>query len=664
MLRLTTGRRPPRRSLRALAAALMVGLLAACTTSAPDPGPSRTTDTAARAAADLSAGLAKKNLSALEFVGSSGAQVDRLFQPLVSGMGALSPTVTVGSVTVQASSATAVLSYAWTFPGLAPKWTYETQAQLVDDGGRWKASWQPNVLLTQLDGSNRLTQKRLDPDRGELLGADGDAIVRERPVVRIGLDKSQVSVDQAASSAARLAKLVKVDPKAYAKRVTAAGQGAFVEAIVFRASAADRPANKTVFAIPGALPIEGDQMLAPNRDFASAIIGSVGEATQETVQDSGGAVVAGDQVGLSGLQKRYDTRLRGTPGVQVQLVAAKTSGSSSPSSSTPGPSSTPSTSTTTKPVSLFDVKPVPGQPLSTTLNIALQQLAESTLAKTKPAAALVAIRPSTGAILAAANSPGANGQSVATTGELPPGSTFKVVSALALLRAGLKPSSPVTCPASVTVQGMKFTNYSDYPDGYHGRIDLETALAQSCNTAFIGQRGRLKESDLGSAAASLGVGTDYDVGFPSFFGSVPSDDGATGRAAAMIGQGKIQASPMAMASVVASVSAGKTVVPHLIEGQKPTAKGKPLTAGEARQLREMMRAVVTQGSGRVLRGVEPPAVIAKTGTAEYGPRSDLKTHAWMIAGQGDLAVAVFVNDGDSGSGTAGPLLKAFLSKAS
>ena len=58
-----------------------------------------------------------------------------------------------------------------------------------------------------------------------------------------------------------------------------------------------------------------------------------------------------------------------------------------------------------------------------------------------------------------------------------------------------------------------------------------------------------------------------------------------------------------------------------------------------------------------------PAVMAKTGTAEYGASKPLKTHAWMIAAQGDLAVAVFVNDGKSGSGTAGPLLRTFLAKA-
>jgi cell division protein FtsI/penicillin-binding protein 2 len=114
--------------------------------------------------------------------------------------------------------------------------------------------------------------------------------------------------------------------------------------------------------------------------------------------------------------------------------------------------------------------------------------------------------------------------------------------------------------------------------------------------------------------------------------------------------------------VVASVSAGRTVLPHLIEGRVPSSKGRPLTADEAAQLRQMMRAVVTEGSGRVLNGLDGQ-VIAKTGTAEYGTKAPLRTHAWMIAAQGDLAVAVFVNDGESGSRTAGPLLRSFLARA-
>ena len=609
-----------------------------------------------QAAAALAAGLSAKDLSPLPFIGATGPAVNDLFQPLVAGMGPLKPAVTVASVSRDGSSATARLSFTWTFPGVLERWTYTTDAKLAKESGQWKTSWEAGIVQPQLDGTNRLLQRRLHPDRGELLGEDGVPIVVERPVFRIGIDKSKVSERAAKTSAVRLARVVKINGKAYAKKVAAAGSSAFVPALVLRMDAPDVPRSSEIRAIPGALSIRTGQMLAPTRDFARPIIGIVGEATKENIDESGGAVVAGDQVGLTGLQKRYDQQMRGTPGVQVRLRAAKTSDSAE----TPAP--TPSPAADADPVVLFEVQPVPGSALTTTLNVGLQKLAEKTLAKTKPASGLIAIRPSTGAIVAAANGQGNRGQSLATVGRAAPGSTFKVVSALALLRADLTPDSIVRCLPTVTVDGRKFSNYSDYPRSEQGKIKLRTALAQSCNTAFIGQRGKLDRSSLAEAAGSLGFGIDYDVGFASFFGSVPNDPSATGRAAAMIGQGKVEASPMAMAAVVASVAAGETVIPRLVDGQQATPKGQPLTKQEARQLREMMRAVVNEGSGRVLGNLAGPAVMAKTGTAEYGASKPLKTHAWMIAAQDDLAVAVFINDGKSGSETAGPLLRTFLAK--
>jgi len=644
------------RRLRSVTLAVVVLVVVGCTANppTPDPGPK---DSPERAAAELAAGLAQKDLTAVEFVGATGAEVNALLGPLVSGMGPLQPAVSVGAVTRQDDAATAALNVTWTFPGVPQTWAYASEARLSQDSGRWKTNWQPNIVQPQLDGSNRLSQRRVAAERGELRGAGDDPIVELRSVVRIGIDKSAVNGEAAAASARKLARLVDINAAAYAKKVAEAGSASFVEAIVFRADADERPDNDEVFAIKGALPIEDQQMLAPTRDFARPIIGTVGDATKEIVDDSGGAVVGGDQVGLSGLQRRYDEQLRGTPGVQVRLAAAKPTG---PSAS---PSPSPSASPAPEPVIVFEAKPTAGKPLVTTLDRELQELAERTLAKTKPASAIVAIRPSTGAVVAAANGPGTKDLSVATVGQDPPGSTFKVVSALALLRSGLKPSSSVKCPETITVDGRRFKNYSDYPSGQNGTITLQTALAQSCNTAFIGQRGRLKDTDLADAAGSLGLGIDYDVGFSSFFGAVPEDSTATGRAAAMIGQGKVEASALAMASVVASVRAGQTVLPELVEGKAAKPTGQPLTKEEAAQLRQMMRAVVTEGSGRVLGGLDGPAVIAKTGTAEYGSTTPLKTHAWMIAAQGDLAVAVFVNDGESGSQTAGPLLRRFLAGA-
>ena len=133
----------------------------------------------------------------------------------------------------------------------------------------------------------------------------------------------------------------------------------------------------------------------------------------------------------------------------------------------------------------------------------------------------------------------------------------------------------------------------------------------------------------------------------------------------MIGQGKVLASPMVMATVIASVQAGETVVPRLVEQVDVEVPGEadPLTAGEARQLRSMLRQVVTDGSGQSLADVPGEPVIAKTGTAEYADGGTIRTHAWMVAAQGDLAVAVFVRTGESGSQTAGPLLEEFLRAA-
>jgi cell division protein FtsI/penicillin-binding protein 2 len=89
----------------------------------------------------------------------------------------------------------------------------------------------------------------------------------------------------------------------------------------------------------------------------------------------------------------------------------------------------------------------------------------------------------------------------------------------------------------------------------------------------------------------------------------------------------------------------------------------PVTKAEAASLADMMRAVVTSGHAGFLADVPGEPVGAKTGTAEFGNAKPPKTHAWIIAVHGDLAVAVFVEDGGLGATTSGPLLKKFLTAA-
>ena len=614
--------------MRTLIPALVALSLTLTSCTSDNSGPEDVADELARA---LTAGGLPDEL----FEGAGTAQED--YEALVEGLGSRTPTVSAGEVAEQDGSAQAELEWRWTFDEYS--WGYTSTAQLVEGADGWSVEWAPSLVEPSLGDGERLSVSAVAASRGDILGAGGVPLVTERPVVRYGVDKTKVAPRRAADSAARVARLLDVDVRPYVDAVRAAGGEAFVEAIVLRPGDA-RDVDPSYSDIPGAVALEGEMPLAPTREFAAPILGRVGPVTAELVEESDGRLEAGDVAGLSGLQLRYDEQLGGTTGIEVAAVDEQ--GARRP---------------------LFNDGPVDGQPLRTTLDPRLQGTAERVLAGQQVVSALVAVRPSDGAVLAAANGPANDGLSAATFGQYAPGSTFKVVTSLALLRSGLTPERTVDCPASVVVDGKRFENYDDYPPSRLGRITLRDAVAHSCNTAFIGARDRLDDGELAAAAESLGLGTDHDLGFPAYFGQVPPPESETEAAADLIGQGQVLASPLTMATVAASVAAGRTVVPHLLEEFAPEADPEVgLVGAEVDALRELMRAVVTEGSGSFLADV-PGEVGAKTGTAEYGepgPDGSLATHAWMVATRGDLAVAVFVETGESGSSTAGPLLEAFL----
>ncbi|HYO40615.1 MAG TPA: penicillin-binding transpeptidase domain-containing protein [Nocardioidaceae bacterium] len=598
------------------------------------------------AAEDLAAALSAGDVGAVAYAEGTAAQAQEQYQRTVAGLDAGPPQVRVERVDEGSDGgpSTARLAWSWRLPGVEQPWTYRTVARLEQgDDDAWQVRPEPGLLHPSLEDGERLVRTTLAPDRGDVLGAGGAKLVTERRVLRFGVDKARTPPAGQAAAARTLATRLGIDAADYVAQVRSAGPEAFVEALVLRPADARSALRRGAGKIGGVGVVSDTMPLAPTRDFARPVLGTVGPVTAEIVEASEGTYRPGDEAGLSGLQARYDEQLRGTPGLTVQAV--NPSGAQRP---------------------LHTVDAVPGEPLTTTLDISRQQAAETALSDVRPASALVAVRPSTGDLLAVASGPGSEGYSTATLGQYAPGSTFKVVTSLALLRAGAGPSSLVSCPATTVVNGKRFKNYDDYPTERLGRIPLSAAVAYSCNTAFINEQDAVSQADLADAAASLGLGVDHDIGFPAYFGSVPSTGAEagsqTGHAASMIGQGRVLASPLAMAAVAASVAKGGAVVPRLLEGQ--TGGGgeprTPLTGTEARQLRTLMRGVVTQGSGSFLASVPGPPVLAKTGTAEFGSGTPLRTHAWMVAVRGDLAAAVFVDVGESGSQTAGPVLERFL----
>ena len=663
-------------------------VLTACTSTPEPPKPEPV-------AAALAAGLASGDLTAVVFDGATPAAATDSVRNAIGGLASINRTVTVDAVTPQADNATtaiATLRWVWNLSGAEGAWTYSTDAKLTRATDQsWHVTWSPTLVEPKLTATERLTLERRQAPRGSILGANGEVLVGLKDVYRVGIDKGRVSAEQAQSSAAALATLLGIDGTAYAKTVAASGPAQFVLAITLRIED-PRIAGKTasVQAIPGAAAMPGQAMLAPTPTFARALLGTVGPATAELVSKSAGRIAASDTVGLSGLQLRYDAALSGQPGVVVLAKGTDSGGTA--------------TSRT-----LFTRAPVPGVSLRTTLERSAQDAAESVLGGVPGVASLVAVRPSTGEIVAIANSAATNGQAVATTGQAAPGSTFKIVSSLALLRAGLTPESPMSCTETVTVDGRVFKNYDAYPAAKLGQIPLRLALANSCNTAFIAQRATVSQGDLADAAAALGIGVPYDTGYSGFVGSVPREATQTEHGASMIGQGKVTASALSMAIVMATIVHGSTLLPRLVDRPAPassvvggdtsstgptvsaTAAGtdeagapsgtggtggtasvtttstpapttppvpaKPLTPEEAQALQSMLRGVVAEGSAKALAGI---AEGAKTGTAEFDAAGVTKTHAWMIAFRGDLAVAVYVEEGDSGAKTAGPLVGAFL----
>ncbi|KGN40937.1 penicillin-binding transpeptidase domain-containing protein [Knoellia aerolata] len=618
-------------------------------------------DAARTAAGRVAEGLSQGGFAGDPVAVDAAGRVPDL-EPLVRGLGAATHTVRVASVTEpEGGRATATLTHEWTLTGTDAPWTYETRLDLRETDGEWAGVWEPGVLAPGLGADEALRLTRVQAERADILAEDGTPIVTLRDVERIGIDKTKVSAQEALTSAAALAEALDIDGANYVAAVRNAGARAFVPALTVRTGSPQADAARQSSA-PGILIVPAKQALAPTATFARPILGIVGEATAEIIENSLGTVAAGDQVGIGGLQESLNDRLAGQPGVTVSAVKAGAD-----------------------PRVLFETTPKAWAPVTVTLDIAAQEAAEKVLAGVAPASAVVAIRPSTGAVVAAASGPGSKGVSTATQGRYAPGSTFKTVSTLALLRAGTTPDSPVECTPTVTVDGRSFKNVDGYPASALGTVPFRSAFANSCNTAFIRGGETLDPDALPAAAAGLGLTAAPPLGVPSFLGSVPEPKPGTDEAASMIGQSKVLASPLGMATVAASIAAGEPVTPQLVVAEddgddataspsasatptfRPTASSPPppppqapVTAAEAATLRELMRGVVEQGSGSFLADVPGESVLAKSGTAEFGDANALKEHAWMIAIRGDLAVAVFVEESEGGATTAGPLLESFL----
>jgi hypothetical protein len=385
------------------------------------------------------------------------------------------------------------------------------------------------------------------------------------------------------------------------------------------------------------------------KDGDTLVTGESGTPPVKALDRDGGEITAAKYPSLGtvldGLREKYGKTAGGKAGVELRVVRGAASQKAGLSDKT-----------------LVELsKGTPGT-VRTTLSPALQAAAEQQVAK-QDKASVVVMRPSTGEILAVANS--GHGFNTAFQGSLAPGSTMKIVTSTMLFEKGLvTPEASHPCPKTYKLAGWTFHN-DDNSEIKQGTF--KQSFGASCNNAFIDFAPKLSNSDLTTEAQQVyGLGMDnWAIGVPTFDGSVPVQSGAQ-MGASLIGQGGVRMNPLNMASVAATVQTGVFHQPYLVSpavDHRTLAKAsRTMSAKTQAELKEVMQYTAAYGTAaKAMAGLGPEAG-AKTGSAEVDGQK--KPNGWFTAYDGDLAAAGVVQAGGHGGDTAGPIVAALLKMGS
>ena len=330
-----------------------------------------------------------------------------------------------------------------------------------------------------------------------------------------------------------------------------------------------------------------------------------------------------------------------------------------------------------------------------TLDRGIQKNVERLMDQHSINGAVVVLRPGTGEILAMASRPNFDAnhlgdyllQSTApllnrAVSAYQPGSVFKLVTAAAALESGIvRPEDKFFDAGYIEVNNLRFNGW-DYEKGGRGQLTFTEALAYSSNPVFIEVGLKLGAEKLLSMAQRFGFGHKSNLNFyGEAAGNLPSLDTIyPGELANFsIGQGEFEATPLQVASMIATIANdGIKVNPYLVskltnsegvvvKSYESSPGTMVLSKKTAKQLQEMMTAVTSFGTGQTAY-VEGLGSAGKTGSAETGRTNEAGhgiSHAWF-AGYGPLkkpqyAIVVFVEDGMSGGDVAAPLFGEILS---
>lgn len=310
----------------------------------------------------------------------------------------------------------------------------------------------------------------------------------------------------------------------------------------------------------------------------------------------------------------------------------------------------------------------------TTLETGLQEAVEDILEDAGKNGAIVVLKSDTGEIMASASTPDFDPNKIseymkssedelvnkATQGEYPPGSVFKIIVAAAALEQGIKPEQTFTCDGHVTINGQKVNCKTGGETG-HGTITFRDAFAQSCNSAFIQIGQKIGASAILTVAENMGLGKAVLEGYPEEkAGSLMTlrQSGGAAIANLAIGQGETLMTPLQVAKMTNIIAAGgeDKRIRILLETEEEEVE-QAIRPDTAQTIKSMMRETMVTGSGKNLEA--DVTMAGKTGSAESYLGGRETVHGWMTgfapAEEPEYTITVFVEAGETGSQSAGPL---------
>ena len=565
--------------------------------------------------------------------------------------------------------------------------------------GLWRLQVMESNVYATLAERNRIRNVPILAPRGRILDREGRVIVDNYPSFSALLLRD--SVRDLNADADLIAQGLHLDPNDVRTRIRHFSsmpqyQPIFLKEDITPDELAFIDAHRNE--LPELDTIVAHRRLYPRNGFMAHLIGYVGEVTDDMLnQPQFELYNPGDVVGISGVEREYNNALMGKNGARRAIVNSHG-----------------------REIGLLDeTDAVPGKQLKLTVDIDLQIAAEEALAGKN--GAVVAMNPHTGEILAMASGPSFDPNDFAVRvsrdewnklvndpdkpllnkaiqAQLAPGSTFKIIMAVAGWQEGIAQTLHVDCHGSAEFYGRRF---GCWVKGGHGPVDLEKAIYQSCDVFFYTLAEKLGIDRIAKYATMLGLGEKTGIDLPNeVSGVMPSEEWkirnfkqkwfAGETISVGIGQGAVAVTPVQLLRAISAISmGGHMVVPHVVNPQ-----GLPPGYVETTDYTEVKSipidpngwTFITDAMSRVLlpEGTAPSAhvpgidIAGKTGSAQvvslalrakYKNSEDFAQNGWFVGftprRNPDIVVCVLFQGGEHGrlaARLATQVIKAYVDK--